>query len=521
MDLSYPMLLFSGERAYKRWRGSDEKLYSETGGDINIRHITNYICQKIDSEFPGYYILRPNFDRETAELRAEVFGELYEDEKKRQSLLEFMPLFTRIKKSKQESFDAKNTHQKQHHLLEAVCGYRDCVEKLYDMTKDFKSRFFIRMTARLKQIIFSDRYAKMTQDASDLSKKSAGLLDMSLCFDCREQIARLDPSAEADEDCIYQKITSICASQLGLEIKTEFSIVNPNSISSFEEDIIKVLNARSPEFFSELADFYEKYISVDFYEITEIKHQLSFYLGYIAFVKEMESKGYAFCLPVPNSDGSFCLKNAYDLSLALKRDNFGEIVSNDISMTRGAMFVLSGPNQGGKTTFIRSIAINIILASSGCFAAAQVCEIFGFDNLFTHFNRTETIGKGGRLEEEIGRISALLPKLTKNSFVLFNECFASTRRVDGVRLAVKLLDKLDEIGCTGGFVTHYYEIPEQNEKVVSLVAGITSSGGKNDIRTYKITRRPPGKTAYARSIAEECRVTFEQLSEVIENHEKI
>lgn len=513
------MLLFSSEEAYNKWRGAGENLYDETGGDINIAHITDYICQKIDSGFPGYYILRPNFDHDTAELRAEVFGELYEDAKKRRSLDEVMPLFTRIKKSKQESFDAKNEYQKQHHLLEAVCGYIDCVEKLRDIIKDFDSRFFVRLSERLEQITFSGQYEQMKGAAFALVRKSGELLDISLSFDCQNQIVRLDPSTESDEGCIYKKIASICASQLDLEIKTEFSIVNPNPISFFEEDIIKVLSARAPEFFSELADFYEKYISVGFYEIIEIKHQFLFYLGYIAFVKDMENRGYAFCLPVLNGSG-ICFKNAYDLSLALKRDNFCEVVANDISMPRGTMFILSGPNQGGKTTFIRSIAINIILASSGCFAAAGYCEIFDIDNLLTHFNRTETIGKGGRLEEELGRISVLLPKLTKNSFILFNECFASTRRVDGVRLALKLLGKLDEIGCTGGFVTHYYEIPEQNEKVVSLVAGVTSSGDKNDIRTYKITKRPPGQTAYARSIAEKCRVTFEGLSEVIEKHEK-
>jgi DNA mismatch repair ATPase MutS len=245
-----------------------------------------------------------------------------------------------------------------------------------------------------------------------------------------------------------------------------------------------------------------------------------FYLDYITFIKEMESKGYVFSLPVLNGS-RLCFENAYDLSLALKRDFPHEVIANDIFMPCGSMFVLSGPNQGGKTTFIRSMAINIILALNGCFTAAAHSEVPYFDNLFTHFNRTETIGKGGRLEEELSRVAHLLPKLTKNSFILFNECFVGTRRADGVRLAVKLLDKLNEIGCTGGFVTHYYEIAENRGNIVSLVAGVKSSGGKDDVRTYKITESPPGKTAYARSIAEKCGVTFELLSEVIAKHEKV
>ena len=90
----------------------------------------------------------------------------------------------------------------------------------------------------------------------------------------------------------------------------------------------------------------------------------------------------------------------------------------------------------------------------------------------------------------------------------------STRRIDGVKLSLNLLSKLFTIGCSGGFVTHYYEIPEHDDRLISLVAGVFSD---SDERTYKITRQPPSGTAYARSIALKCGVTFDQLKSVIQN----
>lgn len=514
--MTYPILLFDGERAYKRWANTEKDLYSEINSDINLTHITDNIS-KFDADFPGHYILYPNFDSATAALRAEIFAELYGDAEKYKSLEEFIPDLAQIKRNTKASSDSENEDQRNHYLLTAVIGYINCIEKLYGIMRQFTSELFVRLCGQIEQIKSSPEYIEMSETAFTLKEKTDRLLDISLNFDCRNKIARLDSPVQ---NALYKRISAICASILDLEIKTEFSIVDPNQISSFEEDILNVLKTRSPEFFSDLEDFYNKYSAVGGYWLLELQHQFLFYINYIKFVRNMEKKGYVFSLPVLNETRLY-FKNMYDLSLAVKRDNSNEIVANDIEMMPGNIFVLSGPNQGGKTTFIRGMSINSILASNGCFVAAERCEIPQFDNLFTHFNRVETIGKRGRLEEELNRIAVLLPKLTHRSLVFFNECFSSTRRIDGVRLAVKLLDKLYEIGCTGGFVTHYYEIAELHHRAVSLVAGVESSGEKDDIRTYKITERPPGKTAYARSIAEKCGVTFEQLVEVIDNYEKI
>lgn len=509
-------ILFSDESVYNLWYEKSKKQFDEINHDVNLDIVAQSLL-KINKEFPVQYILYPCENFASTKLRCEVFEELKQEknENLRIELKEYTHLLSQLQKYKNNEFNSKHTNQKQYYLLDTVSLYIDCIKKMFVFTNNLKSIAFVNLHNKLDGLINSLEFQSMKVETANLKSAFKKLLDFTITINYESSSIGIGDQVD---DGIYKTLSELSERILGTQLNPVFSIVNSNPISSLEEDLIKVMKLRSPQAFVKLSAFFDTYSSINFFDIINLKNQLIFYLDYIEFVKKMELKGFKFTLPV-FTDNSFCSKNIYDIGLAIKLQDSKKVVTNDISLSNGDIFVLSGPNQGGKTTFIRGLAQSIVLAQNGCFVPGEYYETPYYDKLLTHFNHVETLGHG-RLQEEIKRIQMILPQLTKNSFVLFNECFVSTRRVDAVELALNLLNKINEIGCCCGFVTHYYEISEQNDRLISLVAGVESNGEKDDVRTYKILKHQPNGTAYAHSIALNCGVTFEQLKEVIDSNEK-
>lgn len=501
--MSFLNILFADESVYTQWYDKPKSKYESINRDINLDNIAEHIA-KSRPDFPSQILLYPCGDKTTALMRIEAFRELYGKESVCAELNEITKLLSQLAKCKENESNSGCDEQKQMYFLKTAEVYIDCIQKLSDILSTLKAGAFIKLYSELHAIQDSPEFQSMVADANRLSETFAGILNLSLSVDYNSKSIVV---SEQVSNSLYEELQTLCEDILGLTIYSTFSVVNSNPLSALEEDIIKVLKRRHSDAFKELAEFYEHYSGINVYDIVNLKNQIIFYIEFIEFVKKAEAAGMKLTLP-DFTDKAFEGKGLYDLSLALK---IPAVVPNDFSFRKGDLFVLSGPNQGGKTTFVRGLAQSIILAQNGCFVPAETFKTPYFDQLFTHFNRVETLGHG-RLEEELERIEEILPLLTENSFVLFNECFTSTRRVDAVKLSLNLLNRLFAIGCSGGFVTHYYEIPEHDGRLISLVAGVLSG---SDVRTYKITRQPPSGTAYARTIAIQCGVTFDQLKEFI------
>jgi DNA mismatch repair ATPase MutS len=224
----------------------------------------------------------------------------------------------------------------------------------------------------------------------------------------------------------------------------------------------------------------------------------------------MESCGLKACAP-EFDDSVYKAVDCASVSLAVKfyyeSLNISDIVSNNINLPSGGKFILSGPNQGGKTIYLKQLGLTAYLAKCGCYVLCESCKLPFYDKIFTHFMQKEILGKS-RLFEEIERIeTTVMPGATRNSLVLLNESFTSTRRKDSVEIALDYLKKFDEIGCSVGFVSHFYEIPEIYKNVISLRSGIGAGGA----RTYNIYEQKGDGLAYARDISRACGTTYEQL----------
>jgi len=511
-NTNYNRLLFRNENVYAEWQTYDRAMCDEVNTDVNFTAVTEKILFQ-DKEYPIYFLQYPVNDIESAEMRKEVFNELYKAPELCESMREYILMLNRLNKLRGLTFDSKNMVQKQYYNLQAINHYCECVEKLYNILNGRKARLLTDLFNRINEIRSDNIYVVMKKETEKLIREFDDMQKMNIAFDYSKSLLRYE-KAESKEFALSKYAMDL----LGIELNSNFSIVNSNPITAIEEAILDYCAAEYPETISALDKFYNDYSDIDVYELIHLKPQMKFYVSYIEFITGLESEGCKFTLP--EYGGGFHARDAYDLSLTLCIDDKKKVVSNDIDLVRGEIFVLSGPNQGGKTTFVRTAAITVILALNGCYVPCLSCQIPYYDRLITHFNKNEVLGRGGRLQEELSRISEILKLITADTMLLFNECFASTRRIDGAELSLKLLDKLFNIKCSGGFVTHYYEIADKDKRLISLTSGVESDGEKDDIRTYKITPSPPGGSAYARTIAQRYGITFEQMEVLIDEHKK-
>jgi DNA mismatch repair ATPase MutS len=207
-----------------------------------------------------------------------------------------------------------------------------------------------------------------------------------------------------------------------------------------------------------------------------------------------------FPSPVDSIERRHSFKGLYDVCLALTMQQ--KVVGNELNADYKTGIVITGANQGGKSTFLRSIGLSQLMMQCGMFVPAESFSSNICNGLFTHYKREEdTDMKSGKLDEELSRMSAIADHLTPNSMVLFNESFAATNEREGSEIARQITSALLERRIKFFFVTHLSEFAcsfyaKKNERSVFLRAERESDGK----RTYKIVEGEPLQTSYGEDL---------------------
>ena len=238
-------------------------------------------------------------------------------------------------------------------------------------------------------------------------------------------------------------------------------------------------------------------------------------------LRALRDKGCVLSLPEirPVGERAFSATGLYNPCVALKIED--EIVANDVVFDENAtIYVLSGPNRGGKSVITCAIGLAQVMMQLGMYVPAENAVMSPVDGIYTHFptGADDTIDKG-RLGEECARLSEILDCVTANSLVLLDESLSSTGSFEASYIAAEVLGGLAHVGCRCLFSTHLHELAAEIDNINArskasggvaidtLVAGIKGEGK----RSFKITRAKPDGKSYARDIAESYGLTYETI----------
>ncbi len=284
-------------------------------------------------------------------------------------------------------------------------------------------------------------------------------------------------------------------------------------LSYLEIQLAECIEKLYPGEIASLADFARKHADFVDEGVVQLDREFQFYMAYLDYIRPLQEAGHAFCYPAISPSGSpLHARGTFDLLLAKKLHREGsQVVPNDFSVDAGErILVITGANQGGKTTFARMIGQIHYLAALGCPVPGEEARLMLFDKILTHFEREERIEDlRGKMEDDLLRIDAILRQTTPRTIVIMNEMFTSATLTDERLLGESILRRIDAIGCIGVCVTFIEELAEVGDSVVSFVAEVSTEDPT--IRTYRIRKRHPDGRAYALSIAKKYRLTRRQI----------
>lgn len=233
-----------------------------------------------------------------------------------------------------------------------------------------------------------------------------------------------------------------------------------------------------------------------------LQFEAGFYAGCVHLYLTLCEMNLPVSLPHPQAMGEKQLSfmGLYDLSLALSDKK--KPVDNDLSASGRRLIVITGANQGGKSTFLRSIGLAQLMMQCGLFVAAGSFQSGLCDKLFTHFIRDEDIHMdSGKLDEELTRTERIVDHVTPYSLLLMNESFASTTEREGSQIARDIITAFTEAGIRVLFVTHLFEFAwttylEQCDSTLFLRAGRNGDGS----RSFIIREGEPLRTSFGEDL---------------------
>lgn len=401
-------------------------------------------------------------------------------------------------------------------LLEAARVYCDVVKQFASalVGAQLRSRGFLAFRSYFEDYSASVRFTSLMREAeqlaADLTRVKYCVLIRDSSFTVRSHEGEADYSTEIEET--FKKFQQGAVKDYKVKYRNA-----PEDMNHIEGKILEFVAQQNPELFSRLNDYCGRYTQFIDETVAVFDREVHFYVGYLRHTAHFKQKGLGFCYPTVSAKSkSVHASEAFDLALAQKlTGESASIVRNDYFLkSKERIIVVTGPNQGGKTTFARMFGQQHYLASLGCPVPGKEAQLYAYDRLFTHFEREEKVENlRGKLEDDLVRVRAILGEATPRSIVVMNEVFTSTTVQDELFLSRRIMGRLDRLDLLCVWVTFLDELTSFSEKTVSMVSTIVPDNPA--LRTFKIVRRPADGRAYAMAIAEKYRLTHDRIRERI------
>lgn len=505
---AFASILFEDGRALDELQGTPEPDHFR---DLHLGQLVASIsAQKPDYDLEPFFRIPLN-DRASIEWRQAIVRDL-QDPAIRSAVIAFAASQAQMRLALREQKARRHPLEQQRWFLDAAIFYCEGVEELAAALAA-AAPASAGMKAFLEHLTLytqGGRFRDLRQRASAVAT-ALGTIRYTIVI--RDSTVRVQPDDGEADFAAEIGATFAMFAQAGHEGWFSFRI--SDEVTRVDQQLLERVARVHPGPFAELAAFCAAEPEFADSTIIRFDREVQFYLAYLERVESREEVGLATCLPDVGDSREMEIVDGFDLALAselARQVPKRAPVPNDARLAPDQSFLMiSGPNQGGKTTFARMIGQVHYLARLGLpVPASRACVPF-VDAIFTHFEREESLADaGGKLHEDLVRIHAILAEATGHSLIIFNEIFTSATLEDAARLSKAVAARLRALGSRCVWVTFIDEIATMDGGV-SMVAEVRPEDPS--ARTYRILRQPPLGLAYAQILADRFGVSYERVRE--------
>jgi DNA mismatch repair protein MutS len=482
--------------------------------DLNLDQILRTMTAGREQYELKPYFYAPLHEVDAVRYRHEVLRDL-----EKREVLESVSRFAEtMRRMREHLVQVQKLHyqlQKQAWFLVAAGIYCEGVRALAEelAVRDVTSRGFRRFRHYLAEYAGSERFTSLATETQALKDALAGIRYAVRSHGPRVTVSRYegepDYSAEVEETFAKFKQGAV---QSYLVKLPEFA-----EMDHIEAQIVSLVAKLYPDVFGMLADYCTRRRDYLDQTIGRFDREVQLYLAYLELIGRFRAAGLPFCYPhVSAQSKEIATEDTFDIALANKLVPDGAVVTNDFHLEGPErVLVVSGANNGGKTTFARTFGQLHYLASLGLLVPGRSARLFLPDRVYTHFEKEEDIETlRGKFEDELVRVHQILGQATADSVIVMNESFSSTTLNDALFVGTEVMRRILDLGCLGVYVTFVDEIASLSEATVSMVSQIVAENPAE--RTFKVVRKPADGLAYAWAIAEKYGLTYQRLLERID-----
>jgi DNA mismatch repair protein MutS len=506
--LPSPSLLAAHPSADVTGDNPEDRSYAH---DLNLDQIVAAVAgEREESDLIATVLYGRLHDADAVRYRQEVFRDL-NNPAVLEPVREFSGHMIEVRAQLRQLGEMRYRYQREGWLLDAAAHYCDAVRALAARlaAAPVSSRALL---AFREYLACYTAEARFTELASDTSSRKDALGQIRYCTRIRGdkvEVTRYTGDADYSAEVLrtFERFKQGAVKDYLIRYRTAPGM---NHVAAQILDLVANL---FPEQFAALEEYCRQHVTIVDERIQQASQELQFYLAYLDYIGPLRAAGLSFCYPeVSTSAKQILISRTFDLALARKLvSQRTPVVTNDFRLDDPERIaVVTGPNQGGKTTFARTFGQLHHLAAIGCLVPGSAARLFLPDRIFTHFEREEDLAAmSGKLEDDLIRIGEILRAATPASIVILNEIFTSTTVDDARFLGTKLLTKVMRLDALCVYVTFIDELAALGDQVVSLMSTIVPANPAE--RTYKIVRKPADGLAYAMAIAEKYDLTYERL----------
>ena len=427
------------------------------------------------------------------------------------ALVEYSATMQKIREIGSRKENRYYHYQQRRWELECVLLYCRAVTVLHERleTLSFTSCGMTNFRSYLSEYINSNGFTDLSTVAQTIRKQLENIR-----YSLRIKGDTISVGHYADEINYSHEVLRVFSrfKQHDVQVDVDFRS-HDGIINNLEARVLDCVAKLFPAVFAGLDTFIEAHSDYQEHTLKVFEREIQFYLASIHYIRQFQAAGLTFCIPEINREKKeITVTSAFDLALADSLiSKQGTVISNDFYLHgRERILVISGPNQGGKTTFARMVGQLHYFALLGLYVPAQQATLYLVDNIFTHFEKSENIHNlRGKLYDDLVRIKAILDKSTARSLIIMNEIFTSTTSHDAIFLGTRVIEKVISLDAICICVTFIDELTALNTSVVSMMS--TVEVGNEASRTYKIIRKPADGVAWSVTLVQKYGLTYEKI----------